>query len=60
LSNGTIETVAKAARVIHGAANQLERVRADAKSDASIDCDYLDETVGMRDSLGSASAGTGS
>jgi hypothetical protein len=47
LSNGTADGVAKAARVIHNAANQLERVRADAKSDTSIDCDYLDETVSM-------------
>jgi HEPN domain-containing protein len=47
LSNGTAENVAKAARVIHNAANQLEKVHADAKSDTSIDCAYLDETVGM-------------
>jgi hypothetical protein len=37
LSNGTAESVAKAARVIHSAANQLEDVRADAKPDPSFD-----------------------
>jgi hypothetical protein len=47
LSNGTTDSVGKAARVIHSAANQLVKVHADAKSATSIDCAYLDETVGM-------------
>jgi hypothetical protein len=47
LSKGTVDSVAKAARVIHSAANQLEEVRADARPDASIDSAYLDETIGM-------------
>jgi hypothetical protein len=47
LCNGTVDSVAKAARVFHNAANQLEKVRADTKADTNIDSAYLEETVGM-------------
>jgi hypothetical protein len=47
LSNSTVDSVAKAARVFHLAADQLEKVRADIQPDANIDPAYLDETVGM-------------
>jgi hypothetical protein len=48
LSNGTVDKVLKAARVFHVAADQLEKVRADARPDANIDTAYLDE-LGMTD-----------
>jgi hypothetical protein len=47
LSNGTVDSVAKAARVFHIAADQLEKVRADTKRDADVDSADLDESIGM-------------
>ena len=48
LSNGdTVDRAAQAAPVFHTAANQLERLRGDAKPDANIDTAYLDGMLGM-------------
>ena len=48
MRNGyAVDTAAQAARVFHIAANQLERLRGDAKPDANIDTACLDETLGI-------------
>jgi HEPN domain len=46
LSN-TVDGAAKAARIFHVAATQLEELRSDTKPDANIDTASLDEMLGM-------------